>query len=303
MRKNKVGAIVIKSFALLVVLSMAHQAMAQDAKTPYPKMAPVDQYLMADRKAEIALARSAAPDAISRDAAVLVLTRHGYETAVEGKNGWVCWVGRGWMAMFDHPEFWSPKVRAADCLNPPAARSILPYAYKRTEMLLAGYSKQEVIAAIKSAIDKKELPALEQGSVSYMMSKSSYLTDSGDHNVPHLMFFQREKNDATWGANITNSPVLSVNYWYLSAEAYPQLKSFPPLSVFLVVVDKWSDGTPAPTHVSKKLEEKETWGAGLPGSPILAFSDTREHVTTFVIAVQLWSDGTEGLLVTKSHRH
>ena len=67
-----------------------------------PKMAPIEQYLM-DRDAEIALARSAAPDAISHDASVLVLTRHGYETAVEGKNGWVCWVGRGWMAMFDHP--------------------------------------------------------------------------------------------------------------------------------------------------------------------------------------------------------
>lgn len=245
MLKKKVAAIVITGFALLAVLGTAHHAMAQDTTTPYPKMAPIEQYLM-DRDAEIALARSAAPDSISRDAAVLVLTRHGYETAVEGKNGWVCWVGRGWMAMFDHLEFWSPKVRAADCLNPPAARSILPYAYKRTEMLLAGHSKQEVIAAIKSAIDKKELPALEQGTVSYMMSQSSYLTDSGDHNIPHLMFFQREKNDATWGANVTNAPVMSVNYWYLSAEAYPQLKSFPPMAVFLVMVDKWSDGTSAP---------------------------------------------------------
>src|SRR5262245_5977732 len=161
MLKKKVAAIVITGFALLPVLGTAHHAMAQDATTPYPKMAPIEQYLM-DRDAEIALARSAAPDAISQDASVLVLTRHGYETAVEGKNGWTCWVGRGWMAMFDHPEFWSPKVRAADCLNPPAARSILPYAYKRTELLLAGHSKQEVIAAIKAAIDKKELPALEQ---------------------------------------------------------------------------------------------------------------------------------------------
>lgn len=247
MLKKKVAAIAITGFALLAVLGTAHHAMAQDATTPYPKMAPVEQYLM-DRDAEIALARSAAPDAISRDAAVLVLTRHGYETAVEGKNGWVCWVGRGWMAMFDHPEFWSPKVRAADCLNPPAARSILPYAYKRTEMLLAGHSKQEVIAAIKSAIDKKELPALEQGYVSYMMSKSSYLTDSGDHNVPHLMFFQLAKDGAAWGANLTNSPVLSVNYWYISEQSYPQLKSFPPLSVFLVGVDKWSDGATAPMN-------------------------------------------------------
>jgi hypothetical protein len=251
MRKNNAGAIATKSLALLVVLGTAYQAMAQNASTAYPSMAPIEQYLM-DRTAEIALARSAAPDAISHAAAVLVLTRHGYETAVEGKNGWVCWVGRSWMAMFDHPEFWSPKVRAADCLNPPAARSLLPYAYKRTEMLLAGHSKQEVIAAIKSAIDKKELPALEPGTVSYMMSKSSYLTDSGDHNVPHLMFFQSAKDGAAWGANLTNSPVLSVNYWFLSAQSYPQLESFPPLSVFLVAVDKWSDGTPAPTTAKHK---------------------------------------------------
>ncbi len=245
MTRNQIHSILLSAFALVAAVTAPRPAAAQDAKQPYPTMAPIGQYLM-DRNAEIALARSAAPDAISRDASVIVLTRHGYETAVKGKNGWVCWVGRGWMAMFDHPEFWNPKVRAADCLNPPAARSVLPYAYKRTELLLAGRSKQEVIAAIKSAIDKNELPALEQGTVSYMMSKSSYLTDNGDHNAPHLMFFQTGKPDAAWGANVTNAPVMSVNYWYLSAEAYPQLKSFPPMAVFLVMVDKWSDGTPAP---------------------------------------------------------
>src|ERR1700744_3648997 len=89
MRRKNVGAIAIKSFALLVVLGTAYQAMPQDAKTPYPNMAPIEQYLM-ERNQEIALARSAAPEAISRDATVLVLGRHGYETAVEGKNGWVC---------------------------------------------------------------------------------------------------------------------------------------------------------------------------------------------------------------------
>jgi len=40
-------------------------------------MAPLDQYLMADRNAEIAMARSAAPEAISRNADVLVLGRLG----------------------------------------------------------------------------------------------------------------------------------------------------------------------------------------------------------------------------------
>ncbi len=88
MRKKKVGAIAIKSFALLVVLGTAYQAMAQDAKTTYPSMRPIEQYLM-DRTAEIALARSAAPESISRDAEVLVLGRHGFETAIKGKNSFV----------------------------------------------------------------------------------------------------------------------------------------------------------------------------------------------------------------------
>jgi hypothetical protein len=246
MTRNQIRITLLSGFALVAALIASRPVAAQDAKQPYPNMAPIEQYLM-DRDAEIALARSAAPDAISHDASVIVLTRHGYETAVEGKNGWVCWVGRGWMGMFDHPEFWNPKVRAAECINPPAVRSVLPYAYKRTELLLAGHSKQEVIAAIKAAIDKKELPALEQGTVSYMMSKDSYLSDYGGHDAPHMMFYETAKDGAAWGANLTNSPVLAVNYWYISAEAYPQLKSFPPLSVFLVGVTKWSDGTPAPS--------------------------------------------------------
>ena len=65
------------------------------------------------------------------------------------------------------------------------------------------------------------------------------------------MFFQTDKPDAAWGANVTNAPVVSVNYWYLSAEAYPLLKSFPPMAAFLVMVDKWCDGTPAEDYILK----------------------------------------------------
>ena len=99
MTRNQIHSIFLSAFVLVAVLIATRPAAAQDPQQPYPTMAPVEQYLM-DRDAEIALARSAAPDAISHDASVIVLTRHGYETAVQGKNGWVCWVGRGWMAMF-----------------------------------------------------------------------------------------------------------------------------------------------------------------------------------------------------------
>src|SRR5712671_6071619 len=183
MDQKIVRTIALGSFALVVVLSTAWQAPAQDAKAPYPSMAPLNQYLM-DRNAEIALGRSAAPEAISRDADVLVLGRHGYETAVKGKNGFVCAVERGWMGPFngdDAANFWNPKIRGPICFNPPAARSILPLTYKRTEMILAGQSKAQIIDGVKTFI-KQELPPLEPGAMCYMMSRDQYLSDDGDHN-------------------------------------------------------------------------------------------------------------------------
>jgi hypothetical protein len=230
----------LRSVALVVVLCAAWQVYAQDAKGPYPSMAPLDQYLMADRDAEIALARSAAPEAISSDADVLVLGRHGYETAVKGKNGFVCAVERGWMGPFNGDgadNFWNPKVRGPVCFNPPAARSVLPLTYKRTEMILAGKSKAEIIDALKAAYEKKELPPLEPGAMSYMMSKDQYLSDTGDHHwVAHLMFYTPLMDGAVWGANLPRSPVI----------LNPQFSGAPePIDVFMVPTRRWSDGTAA----------------------------------------------------------
>ena len=104
--KRKAWTIALTSFALVIVLAAGWPAQAQHAKTPYPNMAPLDQYLM-ERKAEIALARSAAPDSISLDAEVMVLGLRGYETAVKGKNGFVCMVQRSWTAPIDDTGFWN----------------------------------------------------------------------------------------------------------------------------------------------------------------------------------------------------
>src|SRR5258708_38251904 len=139
---KKISAIAIKSFALLLVLGAAYQAVAQAATTPstttpYAKMAPIDQYLMADRAAEIALARSAAPESISHNAEVQVLGRRGFETAVKGANGFVCIVGRSWTSTVD-AEFWNPKVRVPICVNAAAASSYLLRLAKETERGLTG---------------------------------------------------------------------------------------------------------------------------------------------------------------------
>src|SRR5215510_8976970 len=214
---------------------------------PYPKMAPVDQYLM-EKNAEVQLARSAAPDAISRDATILVLGRQGYETAVEGKNGFVCKVDRGWMGPFDWPEFWSPKVRAADCMNRQAARSILPIVFLRSRMVMSGRPKAEILSAIKEAFENGQLPKLESGAMDYMMSKSAYLTDEGDHTVSHVMFFTEGMDPKDWGSGAAGSPVMSSPYWFFSSKELSQMKGLPPILVFLVMVPNWSDGTPTGQH-------------------------------------------------------
>jgi hypothetical protein len=203
---------------------------AQAAEAPYPKMAPLDQYLMS-RDAEIALARSAAPKSISDDAEVLVLGRHGYETAVQGKNGFVCMVDRSWTNPVDNPNFWNPKLRGAMCLNRAAAQFYIPIAIKKTELILAGKSKEQMADGIKAAFDKKELPSLQPGAMCYMMSKQQYLDDVAGHWHPHLMFFIPETAPVTWGENLPGSPVLSSDF---------PLDRF---TIQMILVAKWSDGT------------------------------------------------------------
>ena len=227
----------LASSVLAVALGASSQMQAQ-SKPPYSSMATLSEYLMPDRNAEIALARSAAPDSISHDAKVLVLGPHGYETAVEGKNGFVCVVERGWMGPFDgelSANFWNPKIRGPVCFNPPAARSILPMTYKRTEMVLAGQSKAQIIDGIKTFI-KQELPPLEPGAMSYMMSKAGYLGDGVEHWHPHLMFHIRTTSAASWGANAKGSPVIYNDEYQDMPE---------PETIFMIPVARWSDGTAA----------------------------------------------------------
>ena len=155
MNRETVKVMAPWALALALALSTARNAQAQDAKNPYPSMVPIEKYLM-DRDAEIALARSAAPPSISSDATVVILGKNGYETAVEGKNGFICIVERGWMNSFNSPEFWSPKTRGAECFNPPAALKVVPYTYFRTKLVLVGKSKAEIKQSIKIAMGKKK---------------------------------------------------------------------------------------------------------------------------------------------------
>jgi len=239
---NQRRALGILASTVLAALSGSAPAQSQSPKTPYPEMAPAEQYRIANREDEIALARSAAPPSISGDAEVLMLGSHGYETAVKGKNGFVCFVQRSWAAGFDAPEFWNPKIRGPNCFNPPAARTELPQNLKRTEWVLAGATRQQMIERTKAAVASHDFKAPEAGAFSFMLSKNGYLSDDGAGPwLPHVMFFLPHGQADNCGANKEGSPIIGQDASAIES------------TVLFIPVRSWSDGSPAPPPPTKHL--------------------------------------------------
>ncbi len=225
-------------FAMVFSIFVAAPATRAAAAPNYPQMAPISDYLIADRQTEIELARSAAPPSISRTATVLVLTSHGYETAEPGSNGFTCLVERSWENAFDNAEFWNAKMRAPVCYNAPASRSVLPYTIFRTKMILSKIGKSALLERLRAAIENKRLPTLEPGSMAYMMSKQQYLNDGAVSWYPHVMVYAPAadgvRGGESWGANRNGSPVVMDT----SDHVIPE-----PWSLFFIPVGSWSDGS------------------------------------------------------------
>jgi hypothetical protein len=238
---NSIQRRVLFTVTLALVAAVAQPVPDWATSVPYERMAPLNGYLMASRQAEIDLARSAAPPAISAHATVLVLSHRGYETAETGTNGFTCLVERSWMSPFDSPEFWNWKMRGPICYNPPASRTVLIYTFRRTDLVLSGLNKSQILDRMKTAVANRQLPTPEPGSMSYMMSKSGDLGDGIGPWKSHLMFYAPKadgaKDGASWGADLPASPVIFDN----SRRVVPE-----PETIFMVPVAHWSDGHPAP---------------------------------------------------------
>jgi hypothetical protein len=229
-------AITIFALAILAVFVSSRWTRPPGAHaetSPYPAMAPLDQYLMPDSNAEIALARTAAPKSVSEAADVMVLGRNGYTSAAKGSNGFLCLVERSWGSPTDDPDFWNPKIRSPICFNSAAAKTFAPIFLMKTRLILAGKSKTEMLTATASALDSKELPALEPGAMCYMMSKQQYLNDRGKSWQPHLMVIVAGDAAKSWGANLPGSPVIAADD--------PEER----VTIFMVPVGEWSDEEPA----------------------------------------------------------
>jgi hypothetical protein len=225
--------LVTQIFGLALLLGGGRLSYADEAKTSYPSMAPLEQYRVANASEEITLSRSAAPSSISADATILTLGDRGYQTSLKGKNGFVCLVQRSWASGFDDDEFWNPKLRAPICFNPAAARTVLPAYLERTEWVLSGIAQAEMVKRTHDELAKNGATRLQPGAMAFMMSKQGYLGDRAGHWHSHLMFFYPQTDVPDWGADLDGSPVFA-------ASDDSQM-----MSTFFVLAPTWSDGTSA----------------------------------------------------------
>ena len=219
----------LKSTVLLpaVALIIGSRSDAQQARDFTP-------YLIANRTAEVALARTAAPKRISDSATVLVLTRTGFATATKGTNGFTCLVERSFQGSIKDPTFWNPKVRAPHCFNAAAVRTVLPQHLKQAEWILAGASTQDIAKRQQEGYANHSLSLPSPGAMAYMLSPKQYLVDDDPHWMPHLMIFHdRSIPGSAWGAGGMTDAVID------GSAGDPNS----PVITLLIPVRRWSDGT------------------------------------------------------------
>ncbi|MGH7652251.1 MAG: hypothetical protein ACREMS_10475 [Gemmatimonadaceae bacterium] len=202
------------------------------AQTPSPDLT---QYLIADRAAEVVLARSAAPRRISDSATVLVLTREGFVEAVRGTNGFVCLVHRAFAGpLTDVPSWSNTRIRAPHCLNAAAVRSVLPEMKERASLMMSGVPVKDIVARISRDYATRKFAAPESGAMAYMMSHDQYLNDDNPSWKPHVMFYYGgARNPSEWGAGGFDAPIIDGG----SEKAAG-------INIILIPVPEWSDGTP-----------------------------------------------------------
>jgi hypothetical protein len=176
---------------------------------------PVSEFLMPSDD-EIRLARSAAPEAVASRASVKVLTASGFKVAVQGDNGFVCMVMRGWSAPTYTPAqfrdlVYDATVRAPICFDPIASKVVLPYYELRSALGMQGKTPDEIAAGVEAAYARGEMPKRDTVSFAYMWSSHQHLGPGIDAWRPHMMIFAPYYDNATLGGNAFGGPLPQVS--------------------------------------------------------------------------------------------
>ena len=138
------------------------------------------------REQQMALAMSAAPEAVSSNATIYVLGAHGYEKAREGTNGFSCFVYRS---------FVNPTETAVGpmCLDAEGSRTSLAVYLHMEELRSSGKSEAEIRADADSGYKTGRFQYPSKLGLLYMMSSQNRLGPTKDHTTqhfpPHVMIY------------------------------------------------------------------------------------------------------------------
>jgi hypothetical protein len=104
---------------------------------------------------------------------------------------------------------YDPSTVAPICLNPQAARTVLPYYELRTKLGIQGKTPEQIAKSVQEAYEKGDIPKRDQVSFAYMWSADQKLGPGG-HWHPHVMVYAPNYDNRMIGNNPPSSPLPSV---------------------------------------------------------------------------------------------
>jgi hypothetical protein len=165
------------AFVLAAATLRADLASAQDDRHP----ARIGRRAVLAPAREIALARSAAPAAVSDSSAIWLFSDSGYVQVRQGTNGAACYVARSY-----------PAALEPHCFDAEGAATIMRIHMRQVEVLHRGGSLEEMDRVVGAEIATGKLRLPTRPAMSYMMSAAQELFSDGravGSWQPHMMIF------------------------------------------------------------------------------------------------------------------
>jgi hypothetical protein len=156
----------MKPLSVIAALLVAGPLAAQQ---PYDRSTQLPKRPVLARDAEIAMARAAAPPAVSSQATIYVAGREGYEVAIKGTNGWGCFVQRNASATSLFPR----------CDDAERVASLYPVYHLLEEYRAMGRSAADHDRAVAEGFRNGTFRAPATGALSYMLAEGEI--------KPHIM--------------------------------------------------------------------------------------------------------------------
>ncbi len=180
--------------SVLLVFGYAGSIFAQADSTDTKRRTANPQQLpeLLPRDKEIALALSAAPEHLRKDAGVYVLERNGFVKVRDSTNGFTCILNR------DHPLNQKPV-----CYDAEGTATILPKILRVGELLMQGKPMSEIDAEIAEGFRTGKYISPRRAGVAYMLSGDirnfNPRTGKVESFPPHIMFYAPNLTNADLG--------------------------------------------------------------------------------------------------------